>query len=361
MTDLYSLVAKAERAFSESGYEKAAAILESLPESSQKDSSVVFVHSRMYIECARYTELLDLLSKYIEEKGENPVAYLFMGVAELFRDNIEEALEFFEKGLELSPENVLLRDYSLLCRFAAGDTNVIEDFIFKYLHGNTYFEAFLYLYLYLYVNASEIETLRKKSIIPEVAESPVLQDTEAIDNAQESPSASKTSVLDHITAFLYFIAGKHFLSWERFELSIKFLSRAAELSPGMNRLHFLLGEALIYTERYSEAYKELSISLEQDGEAPETLYYLGRIYQQNGEFEQAEDYFKKTLEKFSKFPEVYYALGEIALIKNDRSRALSCFYTACSGDGGVLEEILKAATKLRTQSIKPANTISSSE
>ncbi|MDQ7821924.1 MAG: tetratricopeptide repeat protein [Candidatus Eremiobacteraeota bacterium] len=297
----------------------------------------------------------DFYSRAVKAGPRNPSHHLFLGITDLMEHRYDSASLLFAQCREMSPENLLARNYLSLCALLAGDCGkAIADLKRDGLYSSSLCGAWL---MYALENAligfeqpgKDPGALSPPAEAADGSSAPPTSQPENISSepsqAPAGPEEKKSTLLEGLVnafpAALYWFIAQYHLSREHFPKALPLFRKILVLSPGTQRIHFHIGECLFYEEHFDEAFPHFEKSQACDGENPEVLYYLGKIYQKRGEWDNARDHLARSLALFPKSPEILYSLGEIALRRGFRDEAIGFFKKAAEYDFSYLREKLQ--------------------
>ncbi|WP_425388348.1 tetratricopeptide repeat protein [Domibacillus tundrae] len=185
----------------------------------------------------KWEEALKLFTEQIEEKPQDPAAYINFGHVLAEMNDTERALKFYEKAVEVDHS-------SSAAHYALG----------SFYFGQERFEE----------AAQSFE--------------------KAIRNGMEEADA-------------YFMLGLSFLYLDQTVMALPYLMRAVELNGDDVEARFQFALVLAKTEQYEEAEKNLQVVISQDPAHADAFYNLGVLYA--GHYEQPEkahSYFDRALD-----------------------------------------------------------------
>jgi predicted Zn-dependent protease len=128
-------------------------------------------------------------------------------------------------------------------------------------------------------------------------------------------------------------AGQGLVQTDEVELGIRYLERAAELTPASSAIRAALGYALLQGNRHREAIVELHAAVDQGADQPIVRLYLAASYWEAGQFDEAEAAYRRLVSaQGSAGSAARRSLGALLLFRGQPERALPILLTALGED-----------------------------
>jgi len=260
-------------------------------------------------------EAIKHYNKAIELKSDYAKAYYYAGVIYIGKKDLDKAIDYFKKFLDLKP----------------GYPNNVEASITM---------AFLYFFKYDYKNADEYF---KKVIEYSPDKAEAYYDVgdiyyDRIKNVEKAVEYFKHAIeqkADFADAYSYL--GTISRDEEDYTKAIEYYEKALQLKPSLKVEYAAfhgIGTAYFFKQNFDKAieYYKKAIDLKiGDGDA--NIYFnIGIAYMRKHDYDKSMEYLKKVVDLNSKHVKAYRTIGSIYSIKRNYTKAIEFYETAIKLD-----------------------------
>ena len=224
------------------------------------------------------------------------------GVEHMFQVLLPEAIEQFERAVELDSNFVAAHLKLCTLRFGLGDLQLSEE---------------------LYRRCCDLQQRATPAELYQLGmlKTMLERDTRAaivytLEWLQDNP-------LDRDARFN--LAGIYY-SQNRFDLAIEQYQKLLEIDPGHKIAYNMLGYCHARLGNYREAISTLKTYQELAPDEPNPYDSLGDLYRYRGDYRKAQKQYRRAMEINDQFPYAAFHLGHVYLDKGDFNGAISFFH-----------------------------------